>query len=324
MSAPQRYHNDITILSVKHLLPNCPLVKLRGALYDGYMSVRRILILTNPAKPGVMEAVEELRPFLSTQAKVLDVLSITQEHAKLGDDIDLCLVLGGDGTLLSAARMVAPQGIPLLGVNMGKLGFLAEFSLQDIHLHLPDILAGRVPPTRRMMLSVAIGGCSQRFSSVAANDVVIAAGPPFRMIDLELEQDGQSIARYQGDGLIIATPTGSTGYNLSAGGPILQSTLEAIAITPVAPHSLSIRPFVIAPGHTISVRANHVNAGSAVIVDGQVTSLLCCGDVIEVRRATFDALIIPHPGRTFFQTLSGKLQWGQGPHYQRGPSKNVE
>jgi len=299
------------------------------------MSVRRILILVNAAKRGAQPAVAELAAWLNPRVQRVDVRTVSPDGRDLADltgdagsgctdsaspdnpPVDLCLVLGGDGTLLWAARMLAGRGVPLVGVNIGKLGFLAEFSLNDIRQHLPAILAGRVEPTRRLMLRVCISGHdATRFCSVAANDIVIAAGPPFRMIDLHVLQDGRDVAHYRGDGLILATPTGSTGYNMSAGGPILHPTMSAVAITPIAPHSLSVRPILIGPDHAITVRAHRVNAGSAVMVDGQATSTLDPGDTIEVTRAPHDALIIPHPDRSFFQTLSEKLQWAKGPNYQ--------
>ncbi|MCL2701482.1 MAG: NAD(+)/NADH kinase [Phycisphaerae bacterium] len=284
------------------------------------MSVQRILILVNPAKAGAAAAVAEWSAWLRPRVERVDVRHVSPDGMDVSDlpaDADLCLVLGGDGTLLWAARMLAARSVPLLGVNMGKLGFLAEFSRDELQRHLPAVLAGEVAPTRRLMLRVCVSGAdTQRFCSVVANDVVISAGPPFRMIELCVQQDGRDVAHYRGDGLIIATPSGSTGYNMSAGGPILHPTMTAVAITPIAPHSLSIRPIITGPGHVITVRALRVNHGSALMVDGQATSTLCGGDTIEVTRAPHDALIIPHPDRSFFQTLSEKLQWAKGPHYQ--------
>ena len=285
------------------------------------MNVRRILILVNADKRGAKQAVTELSAWLRPRVERVNVQAVHPKGPGIADlpaDAELCLVLGGDGTLLWAARTLAGRDVPLLGVNIGKLGFLAEFSLDDIRQHLPAILAGAVPPARRLMLCVRLSGPdgATRFDSVAANDIVIAAGAPFRMIDLHVQQDDRDVAHYRGDGLILATPTGSTGYNMSAGGPILHPTMTAVAITPIAPHSLSVRPIITGPDHRITVRARRVNQGSAVMVDGQETATLHTGDVIDVTRAPHNALIIPHPDRSFFQTLSEKLQWAQGPRYQ--------
>jgi NAD+ kinase len=227
---------------------------------------------------------------------------------------DLCMTFGGDGTLLAAARALASTGVPLLGVNMGKLGFLADFDVEHLRRHFDDILRGDVPPEDRLMLQVCVSTCGQRrFCSPVTNDVSISAGPPFRMIELSLEQDGQPIARYMGDGLIVSTPTGSTGYNMSAGGPIIEPSLDAVAITAIAPHTLAIRPIVLPSSRAITVRAVRVNSGSTVIVDGQVSASVCSGDVIEVTRAPYNLRMIPHPGRSFFTTLANKLQWGHTP-----------
>ena len=166
------------------------------------------------------------------------------------------------------------------------------------------------------MLQVSIQGPGREaFTCPAANDLAIAAGAPFRMIDLSVAQGGCELARYVGDGLVISTPNGSTGYNMSAGGPILDPTLDSVAITPVAPHTLSLRPIVVRSDVPIRILASSVNEGTAVIIDGQVSMALAAEDVVDVARAPHGALIVPHPGRTFFDTLAGKLQWGRSPHH---------
>lgn len=280
------------------------------------MPRKSVLILANMTKAGVVDRIESLRPWLEQRAKVLAVLPANEP---VGDDAagaDLCIVFGGDGTLLAAARAMAPRGIPLLGVNMGKLGFLADFSVEHLRKHFDDILAGKVQPVERMMLEVSVSQCRDHvFSSPAANDVVISAGRPFRMIDLNVTRGEDRIARYLGDGVVISTPTGSTGYNMSVGGPIIEPSLDAIVISPIAPHTLSMRPIVVQADQAIRITAGRVNEGTAVIVDGQVSSALCDGDVVEVRRSSASARIIPHPGQGFFSTLTAKLQWGHSPHH---------
>jgi NAD+ kinase len=278
---------------------------------------KTILILANMEKPGVPEQIDSLREWFARRVEVLAVRSTREALPEGAEAADLCVVFGGDGTLLSAARALAGTSMPLLGVNMGKLGFLAEFSVEHMQKHFAAILRGEVQPTERMMLDVCIhcGRGEEAFHSPAANDVAICAGGPFRMIDLSVARGDERIARYRGDGLIIATPTGSTGYNMSAGGPIIEPTLDAVAITPIAPHTLSLRPIAVGIDHPIRVTAERVNEGTAVIVDGQVRAPLKGGDVIEVRRAEKCAKIIPHPGRPFFLTLASKLHWGQSPHH---------
>jgi NAD+ kinase len=278
------------------------------------MAGKKLLIIGNMSKPGVAEQVEALRAWFCKRVEIIGVLSAHESPPPQAVSADLCVVFGGDGTLLAAARALAGSAVPLLGVNMGKLGFLAEFDVEHMTRHLDDVLAGRVAPTERMMMEVRLdrGGRGQ-FGSPVANDVTFAAGAPFRMINLDVARGAEEIARYPGDGLVVSTPTGSTAYNMSAGGPIMEPTLDAIAITPIAPHSLSMRPIVVRSDEVIRVTAVRVNAGSAVIVDGQISTPLCEGDTAEIRRAEKPMRLIPHPGRPFFDTLTSKLQWGRSP-----------
>ena len=285
------------------------------------MAKKRIIILGNMAKPGIPEQIDALRPWFDKHATVLGVYRADQATVDLAAPADLCIVFGGDGTLLHAARNVAAAGVPLVGVNMGKLGFLAEFTVEEMQQHFETILAGGVEPTERMMLEVRVDRCSgEPFAATAVNDVAIQAGAPYRMIELTVEQNGATISRYLGDGLAISTPTGSTAYNLSVGGPILEPTLDAVVITPVAPHTLALRPIVVRSDVTIRITANRVNDGSAVIIDGQATTSLCEGDTVSVGRSETPAKIIPCPERGFFQTLTNKLQWGQSPHHDTNGS----
>ncbi len=277
----------------------------------------RILVVGNMDKPGVPEQIDQLRPWLASHGELLAVAAHDQPMPSGAADASLCIVFGGDGTLLSAARSLAPLGVPLLGVNMGKLGFLADYDVPHLRKHLPDILAGRVEPIDRIMMDVAVlRGCEVRFESSAANDIAVSAGSPFRMIDLCVRQNDVQIAQYLGDGLVISTPSGSTGYNMSAGGPIIAPGLDALAITPVAPHSLAIRPIVVRTTAPIVITATEVNEGTTVSIDGQVNVPMGNEDTVQVRRSPAPARIVPHPGRNFFSTLAAKLQWGQSPHHR--------
>lgn len=280
------------------------------------MERKRLAILANLSKPGTEELLGELRPWFEPRVDVVAVFNIGEALPPAARSADLCVVFGGDGTLLTAARLFADLAVPLVGVNIGKLGFLAEFNLEHMQKHLGDILAGRIIPTERLMLQMCLFHQGSRScTSAIANDLAISAGPPFRMIDLDVSQDDNHVCRYVGDGLIVSTPTGSTGYNMSVGGPIMVPTLRAIAITPIAPHSLSVRPIVVGSEGVIHVTANKVNPGTAVIIDGQVSYSLDAEDVVEIRRAPRNCLIIPHPGWGFFRTLAGKLKWGHSPHH---------
>jgi NAD+ kinase len=280
---------------------------------------KRVLILGNMSKPGIASAIEELMPWVSARADVVAVLPANQPPPDEARRADLAVVFGGDGTLLSAARMIHGTRIPLLGVNMGKLGFLAEFNVEHFRKHFDMVLAGQVAPTERMMCEVAVrsaSGSQASAHSPAANDVAISAGEPFRMIDLKVDQGTSEIAQYRGDGVIVSTPTGSTGYNMSAGGPILEPTLDAITITPIAPHTLSIRPIVVRSDPPLTITSCRVNPGTCLIIDGLKCCHLAEGQEVEIRRAATGLLLVPHPGRSFFQTLSGKLNWGLSPRSQ--------
>ena len=280
------------------------------------MPKKQIVILANMAKPGAVEQAEALRGWFEQRVEVLAILPANEPLPESTGPADLCVVFGGDGTLLAAARTMAHTGVPLLGVNVGKLGFLAEFSVVDLKRHFEDILTGKVPPIDRMMLDVCVNDPDEsRFSSRAVNEVAISAGEPFRMIDLTVSQAGQQMAQYLCDGLVVATATGSTGYNMSAGGPILEPTIDAVAITPVAPHTLSMRPIVVRSDRTVCITATRVNPGTTVSIDGQLNSPLCEGDSVQVQRAEMCARIIPHPDRSFFDTLTDKLHWARSPHH---------
>ncbi|MCD6378686.1 MAG: NAD(+)/NADH kinase [Planctomycetes bacterium] len=278
---------------------------------------RRIIIMANLAKPGLGEKLGNLRNWLGQKAEIVSVIDILAAKTADIPEADLCISLGGDGTLLAAARHVAPLGIPMIGVNMGKLGFLAEFTVEQMKRYLDDILEGKISPIERMMLRVnLLDDEKSQFSSLATNDVVITAGEPFRMIELRVDKGADHIATYLGDGVVVSTPTGSTGYNLSSGGPILEPTLDAMIITPVAPHTLSMRPIVVGGNSVIYITATRLNRGTALVIDGQDSIPLKPTNRVEIRQADCVARIFPHPQRSFFDMLTGKLQWGRSPHHQ--------
>ncbi len=270
----------------------------------------------NMAKPGVGEQIDQLRDWFGQRCEVIAVLPADKPLPPDVANADLCVIFGGDGTLLSVGRSLAGTDMPMLGVNMGKLGFLAEFTVEHLQKHFDEILSGKVKPVERMRLEVCVSSCDKpNFCSPATNDVAISAGEPFRMIDLQVSQGQTQISRYLGDGLVVSTPTGSTGYNMSAGGPIMEPTLDAMAITPIAPHTLSVRPIVVQPELTVRITAMRVNPGTNMMIDGQISCGLCDGDTVEVSRAKKPMLLIPHPGKSFFETLTKKLYWGRSPHH---------
>ncbi len=277
----------------------------------------KLVIFGDPKKGRVAEAIEEFIGFVRGKAKVIANCRI--EECKIGvlKEADFAIVFGGDGSIISAARSLSQSRVPVVGVNLGKLGFLAEFSVGEIKRLFDDIISGKAAIERRMMLSCSIvSGGQEKFCSAAVNDIFVTAGPPFRMIELKMSVDGQALADCVGDGLIICTPTGSSAYNLSAGGPILSAKMEAMVVTPLCPHSLSFRPIVIRGESKVEVFGIRVNEGTTVSIDGQVSCKLSSNDVVRIERSKDDFLIVNNPLRTQWDTLASKLSWAEKPKYE--------
>ncbi len=223
---------------------------------------------------------------------------------------DIVLSFGGDGTLLSTARLVGPHEKPILGINLGGLGYLTEVPYDNLIERIDDILERRYEIQQRMMLCAQMEG-DEGFPHVALNDFVLERSGTPRMTHLETTIDGKPLTTYRADGLIVATPTGSTGYNLSASGPILEPTMKGIIVTPICPHSLSMRPLVIGADRTVEIRPTADSAQVRVVADGQRSVLLETGKAVRVRRAPFVCRLAVFAGRVFYNTLSQKLRWGQ-------------
>jgi NAD+ kinase len=228
---------------------------------------------------------------------------------RLGDSIDVLVVLGGDGTFLRGASLVSDHGVPLLGVNLGTLGFMTHCLLGEARPAVEEVLAGRMPIEERMRLEVTVRSQGRVTESRSALNEAVIQRAVARLLDLTAELDGDSITTYKADGLIVSTPTGSTAYNLAAGGPILTPNLEAIVLTPICPHTLTNRPVVVRADANVTV--TNVSAHPvSMTVDGRWTRDLLTGDSIVVRKAA-------RPLRTFrassgfFAVLRRKLSWGE-------------
>ncbi len=279
--------------------------------------VKKLVVFRDPVKGRVNDVVAGFLEFAKGKCQVVASCHIDECSPQILSESDFAVVFGGDGSIISAARSLAQTNVPVIGVNLGKLGFLAEFSADELKQNLEDILNGRTRIEKRMMLDCAVfDGKKDKFCAQAVNDVYIMAGPPFRMIELRITVDGQPLADCASDGLIISTPTGSTAYNLSAGGPILSPKMEAMVVTSICPHSLSFRPIVINAESKIEVAAVHLNEGSAVLVDGQVSAPLGMDDVVRIGRAKEVFLIVNNPLRTEWDTLASKLSWAGKPKYK--------
>lgn len=286
-----------------------------------------VLVIANTNKLNVISQLEELEPWLKSKA-IIEVVSIKDIHGvdwkRLSKSVRVCIVIGGDGTILGAGRAMADKGydIPILGVNAGKLGFLAEFTSDEMKKYFYDALYGELLVANRMILSVRLDvpmndTFISRMLSAAMNDLTIVAGAPFRMIEMSVSQESgrhdgtyNHINNFLGDGLIIATPNGSTAYNMSAGGPIIHPSLESMIITPIASHSLSVRPLVVNATQELKITAEATNDGTVAIVDGQVRYIFNKGETIVVKRSSTDVRLIQNPDKNFYGILNEKLNWG--------------
>lgn len=227
------------------------------------------------------------------------------------NDITFGITLGGDGTLLHTAREIAPFGIPVCGVNMGTLGFLTEIEVPDLNTALDRLLGGDYYIEERLMLdAVVIRNGNPIYISPALNDVVVAKGGFSRMIKLKLFIGEELTADYPADGLIIATSTGSTGYSLSSGGPIINPELKVIVITPICPHTLHSRPLVISENEEIKIRMQAPHEDIVLTVDGQTVYNLLPDDTVVVRRSPFRARFIRFTGKSYYEKLRTKLRRG--------------
>jgi NAD+ kinase len=235
--------------------------------------------------------------------------------AVLAAGVDIVLVLGGDGTLLAMADAIGAAGsdIPILGVNFGSLGFLTEITLPELYPSLEAALEGRAHVESRMMLSSVTVREGRTYAQlIALNDAVVTKGPRSRMIDLTVYVGDEFVTRVKADGLIIATPTGSTAYNLAAGGPIVKPDLDALVLTPIAPHTLTNRPIVIPAHSRIRVHPNMEERDELFVTfDGQAGFQLQAGDEITVQRAATSLRLIRPSTRSYFEVLRTKLKWGE-------------
>ena len=231
---------------------------------------------------------------------------------RISDEADLVLVLGGDGTLLAVADIIGQSGrdVPILGVNFGSLGFLTEITRPELFGALDAAVRGEVEHDERMMLC----GRTHASSRVALNDIVFTRTALSRMIDLDVTVGDQFVTSVRSDGLIIATPTGSTAYNLSAGGPVVHPAMDAIVLTPIAPHTLTHRPIVIPAEREIRVRAASGNDGAEIYItfDGQHGFGLREGEEVSVTRAGKPIRLVRAANRNYFEVLRKKLKWGRG------------
>ncbi|HEU5192714.1 MAG TPA: NAD(+)/NADH kinase [Methylomirabilota bacterium] len=267
------------------------------------------------ALPRILEwcAERQLSPVLEKETAGLVPTASAPAAAKpeLPAQVDVLLVLGGDGTLLSMARLVGDLNVPILGVNLGGLGFLTALTVDELFPALEAMLRGELLVEERMMLAARVTRQGERLSEyVALNDVVITKSAMSRIINLDVSVQGQFATAYRADGLIVSTPTGSTAYCLSAGGPIVFPTMDAIVLTPICSHTLTNRPIVLPGGQPIDVTLQS-DQDVMLTMDGQVGFHLKRGDRVEIRQAAARIRLLRVPQKHFFSVLRTKLKWGE-------------
>lgn len=277
----------------------------------------RLGVVGHSGYPGLADALRQLRelaPGLGLQLRFESEIPTERgdERIESPEQLDALLTLGGDGTLLRGARMLDGYEVPILGVNMGRLGFLTCCPAEELQHSLMRFARGDYAIESRMLLRASVLGADrhERESWMALNDVAIHKGGFARVIALKVSVDDELIASYAADGVVIATPTGSTAYSLSAGGPVVVPTLETLIVTPVSPHTLAIRSVVVAATSRIAVQADGAPEELMITVDGQVGTRFGPGETLSVGRAARNIRIVRFPGSSFFITLRQKLGWG--------------
>ena len=275
-----------------------------------------VLIFRNEAKSDSSRTLVLIRSLLKTNG-VRAVTARSTPSARSLRDADLAIALGGDGTMLRVARDVAPRGIPLLGINIGTLGFLSAIEAGDLERCVNSVLAGRFSVEERSMLSAEVlrGGRRIFGPELALNEVVIRCGEQARAITLSTRSGERFVTDYFGDGLIFATPTGSTAYSLAASGPIIDPSLDVTLVAPICPHALTQRPLIVPAHLPLIIRLGQRREGEAprvlVSLDGRSGCDLKIGDEVRVHRAETPLRLLLPPGRSFFEVLRRKLKWGQ-------------
>ena len=270
----------------------------------------KVVILGAPDRDRVRSELERLRPAIAARADIIaEDLDFSYDFSEC--DADLVIVLGGDGSILQAARQMGTNQIPVLGINCGWLGFLAALSPDDFLNSWADVCAGGVAVVSHLMLHATLIRNGEEIAShLSLNEVAVLGGPPYSILDIDLFADGHLATRYRCDGLIIATPIGSTAHNLSAGGPILRKDLQAIVISPISPHTLTYRPLVDSADTQLELSVTEPNESTSVVVDGRVLGRLHSGDRIQVQAAKQKFRMLRVPGHNHYRTLREKLGWG--------------
>jgi len=284
----------------------------------GPLTINTVGVLLRPSTPELKEKFFQIKEIFShhnvdviidtVSGGMIDVMG--QEFDIMCQSADILVTLGGDGTLISAVRRAFDFNIPVLGVHAGKLGFLADFDIEELNAFIPKLRSGDYRLDRRAMLEATIHSEDGSMKKIVAfNDIVMTRPSISKMIHLETAVDGRAFNTYYGDGIIVSTPTGSTAYNLSCGGPVLFPLTEVFVVTPISPHSLTQRPVVLPGDYEIDVQTPDISA--LAIVDGQDMYEFGAGDIIKIKLAKASAQLIHRSEFNYFEVLKEKLSWGE-------------
>lgn len=286
------------------------------------MKSKNVGILTKPKFPEVKATLQGVVTWLRDRhiTVLLDTTSATLlseqggiQKTQLAGQADVLLVLGGDGTILNAARLAAERSIPILGVNMGGLGFLTEVRLDNLYASLERVFANDFVLDERLMLRIHVHRHGETVArGIVLNDVVISKGTLARMIELKIAIQEQFVTNLRADGLIVGTPTGSTAYSLSAGGPIINPAVQSLILTPISPHTLTHRPLIVPGNVEIEVTLTSKDDGAMATLDGQVGIAMTQGDTVVIQASEHPTKLIRFPESHYYEVLRGKLKWGDG------------
>ena len=271
---------------------------------------RRAVVLGSGGRSNVLAEAERLRPLIERYLEIV-VCDYSGQVDLSEVQADVAIVFGGDGAILRAARQMGPRQLPVLAVNLGKLGFLADLLPAELPSALEDFCAGKLGVVEHLMFRCRVfRGQQVCCEQLGLNEVAIHAGPPFSILQIDLYVDAELVTTYSCDGLIIATPVGSTAHCLSAGGPILRNSLRAVVILPISPHTLTNRPVVDAADHVYELAVSRPNPTTSVVVDGRVLCTLEPQDRVRVEPAAAQFKLVMAPGHSYYRTLREKLGWG--------------
>lgn len=282
--------------------------------------IKKVAILVKPEDSEALKTGRETSEWLTAHG--VEVIGDPLVLSKIADNdmpsaveagtgADLIIVLGGDGTMISAARLIGDREIPVIGINYGGLGYLTEFRIEEMHQALETVLRGEFVAEERAMLDVEhINGDTTSLRGRILNDVVINKTVLARIIEIDVSLNGEFVNSFRADGLIIGTPTGSTAYNISAGGPIIHPSVSAVVITPICPFTLTNRPLVVSGDSEIEVRLKDESDGVMLTLDGQVGAPMKLGDRLRIRKSKTSFKLIRPTNRNYFDVLRSKLKWG--------------